>query len=308
MTAEKYLTYRGDIKGAVGVGRMLAFVTVHPEGQPTALYRLDADKLTLDADPLPKGGTAIAAVGETLFVAGGDGRIYRASIASGEPKPLGAALDAPAIALAPLADGRLAALVESRVVILSTKDGKPVQTLDLPEPGTCLAADPTGRWLAVGTAKGTVLVFDREEKPEFLPERLGAAARGGRHRDPVRAGRAAVPLGGGRPEALLDPRPRQARARGQGARQQPHRRRHGADLGPGRPPLLGQPRRLDQVVAEGGRGQAGHDQGRGRPRRRPGDGPRPRPAPAGRGVRRQHDPGLPGRRGGQDRRLVAPGL
>ncbi len=179
MTAEKYLTYRGDIKGAVGVGRMLAFVTVHPEGQPTALYRLDADKLTLDADPLPKGGTAIAAVGETLFVAGGDGQIYRAPIASGEPKPLGAALDAPAIALAPLADGQLAALVESRVVILSTKDGKPVQSLDLPEPGTCLAADPTGRWLAVGTAKGTVLVFDREEKPEFLPsdsERLHEGA------------------------------------------------------------------------------------------------------------------------------------
>ncbi len=166
MTVEKYLTYRGEIKGAVGVGRTLAFVTVHPEGQPTALYRLDADKLTLDADPLPKGGTAIAAVGETLFVAGGDGRIYVDRGRAGPP--MAAARCPPATALAPLADGRLAALVESRVVILSTKDGKPVQSLDLPEPGTCLAADPTGRWLAVGTAKGTVLVFDREDKPEFL--------------------------------------------------------------------------------------------------------------------------------------------
>ena len=31
-----------------------------------------------------------------------------------------------------------------------------------------MAADATGRWLAVGTAKGTVLVFDAEDKPEFL--------------------------------------------------------------------------------------------------------------------------------------------
>jgi ParB family transcriptional regulator, chromosome partitioning protein len=168
VTAEKYLTYRGDIKGAVGAGRMVAFVGMHAEGQPTALYRLDADKLTLDADPLPKGGTAIVVVGEALFIAGGDGAICRATIASGEPKPLASAFDTPAIALAPLVDGRLAALVASRVVILSTGDGKPVQSLDLPEPGACLAADPTGRWLAVGTAKGTVLVFDCENKPEFL--------------------------------------------------------------------------------------------------------------------------------------------
>ena len=168
MTAEKYLTYRGDIKGAVGVGRMLAFVTAHPEGQATALYRLDADTLALDADPMPRGGTAIAAIGETLFVAGGDAQIYRASIASGEPSPLTTAFDAPATALAPLAEGQLAALVGARAIILATRDGKTVQSLDLPEPGSCLASDPTGRWLAVGTTKGTVLVFEREEKPEFL--------------------------------------------------------------------------------------------------------------------------------------------
>src|SRR5262245_43719347 len=121
---------------------MVAFVTVHPEGQATALYRLDADTLVLDADPMPRGGTAIAAIGDALFVAGGDGRVYRASIASGEPRPLAAAFDAPATALAPLADGHLAALVGTRVAILAMKDGKPIQTLDLPEPGSCLASDP----------------------------------------------------------------------------------------------------------------------------------------------------------------------
>ncbi len=179
MIADKYLTYRGEIRGAVGVGATLAFVTVHPEGQPTALYRLDADKLTLDADPLPKGGTAIAAAGETLWVAGNDARIYEATVASGDPKPLAITLDAPAISLATLADGRLGALVGSQVVVIGTKDGKRVQTLELPEPGTCLAADPSGRWLAVGTVKGTVAVFDAEDKPEFLPsasERLHEGA------------------------------------------------------------------------------------------------------------------------------------
>ena len=72
------------------------------------------------------------------------------------------------LALASLADGWLAALIESRVLILTTKHGKPIQTLDLPEPGTALAADPTGRWLAVGTVKGTVLVFEAEDKPEWI--------------------------------------------------------------------------------------------------------------------------------------------
>ena len=57
-TGDKYLTYRGDIKAALGLGGSLAFVTVHPEGHPAALYRLDADRLTLTADPLPCGGIA----------------------------------------------------------------------------------------------------------------------------------------------------------------------------------------------------------------------------------------------------------
>ena len=30
MTVEKHLTYRGEIKAALGVGGTLAFVTVHP--------------------------------------------------------------------------------------------------------------------------------------------------------------------------------------------------------------------------------------------------------------------------------------
>jgi ParB family chromosome partitioning protein len=168
VTVERHLTYRGDVTAAVGVGGALAFVTAHPEGHATAVYRLDAEALGLDAAALPKGGSALAADGGTLWVAGTDPRVYQAPAGGGAPKPLGPALDAPATALAPLADGRLAALVGSKVVVLARKDGAVLQALDLPEPGTCLAADPTGRWLAAGTARGTVAVFDAEDKPEYL--------------------------------------------------------------------------------------------------------------------------------------------
>ncbi len=176
MTTDKYLTYRGEIQAIVGIGGTLGFVTTHPEGQPGGLYRLDADKLTLNAEPLAKGALALVADGDALWLSGGDHLIYQAT--AGEPKPRTSKLEAPASALAVLADGRLAALVGSRVAILSRKDGKLLQSLDLPEPGSCLAADPTGRWLAVGTRQGTVAVFDAEGKDEFLLSASGKLHEG----------------------------------------------------------------------------------------------------------------------------------
>ncbi|SIO58295.1 chromosome partitioning protein, ParB family [Singulisphaera sp. GP187] len=170
MSLEKFLNYRGDVKAIAGVGPTLAFVTVHPEGRATGVYRLDADKLSLELDPLPGGGVVVLGDPdeETLWVGGEDGQVYRGSVRGGTLKPVGPALGSAPKALALLADGRLAVLVGSQVVILIRKDGKTLQTLDLPEPGTALAADPTGRWLAAGTAQGTVAVFDVEDKPEFL--------------------------------------------------------------------------------------------------------------------------------------------
>jgi ParB family chromosome partitioning protein len=58
MATEKYLTYRGDIKAGVGLDGVVAFVTAHPEGLPTPVYRIDADNLTLQTDALPCGGLA----------------------------------------------------------------------------------------------------------------------------------------------------------------------------------------------------------------------------------------------------------
>ncbi|AGA27678.1 HEAT repeat domain-containing protein [Singulisphaera acidiphila] len=170
MSLEKFLNYRGDVKAIAGVGQIVAFVTVHPEGRATGVYRLDADKLTLELDPLPTGGLVVLGDGdeETLWIGGGDGHVYRGSVRGGTLKPLGSALVSAPKTLALLAEGRLAVLAGAQVVILARKDGKTLQTLPLPEPGTALAADPTGRWLAAGTAQGTVAVFDVEDKPEFL--------------------------------------------------------------------------------------------------------------------------------------------
>ena len=164
---EKYLTYRGAVKAVVGVGGTVAFVTVHPEGQPTAVYRLDADTLSLEADPLPAGGVALVADGDTLWIAGSDGKIYRGSARGGEPAPLKAAFKAPPTALALVCKDRLAVLAGQEVVILNRKDGKAVQTITLPEPGSALAADPTGQWLVIGMARGTVAVYECEDKGQF---------------------------------------------------------------------------------------------------------------------------------------------
>src|SRR5262249_52881575 len=72
MSTEKYFTYRGDVRAVAAVGDALAFVTAHPEGEPTAVYRLDPEKVTLTQDALPVGGVALLAAGGGLLVRGPD--------------------------------------------------------------------------------------------------------------------------------------------------------------------------------------------------------------------------------------------
>src|SRR5262249_30830039 len=68
MSTDKRHAYRGDVR-AVGVcGGALAFVTVHPEGQPTPLYRLNPEKLTLTESAMPTGGQVLLAVGDDLWI------------------------------------------------------------------------------------------------------------------------------------------------------------------------------------------------------------------------------------------------
>ena len=47
MAQDFYFPYRGDIRAALGLGAEFVFGTVHPEGQPTALYRyhLESDAI-----------------------------------------------------------------------------------------------------------------------------------------------------------------------------------------------------------------------------------------------------------------------
>jgi ParB family chromosome partitioning protein len=173
MSTEKYLTYRGDLKALAAAGGALAFVTAHPEGQPTAVYRLEPEKLTLSETPLPAGGQALLAVGDDLWIGGTDKHVYHLPARTKKPAARGEALAAPPVDLAPLSADRLAVAAGSQVVVLGRGDGKVRQALDLPDPVTCLASDPTGQWLAAGTAKGTVAVFECETEPaEFRPSDL----------------------------------------------------------------------------------------------------------------------------------------
>jgi ParB family chromosome partitioning protein len=165
MSSDKYLTYHGDLKAVAAVSGNLAFVTVHPEGQPTALYRLDPEKVTLAEYSLPAGAQALLAAGDDLWVAGSDRQVYHLPSRKGKPVAQGPQFEAAPAALALLSNERLVVATGSKVVVLARGDGKVLQTLELPEVVTCLAADPSGQWLAAGTAKGTVAVFECETEP-----------------------------------------------------------------------------------------------------------------------------------------------
>jgi ParB family chromosome partitioning protein len=162
MSADKYLTYRGDVKALAVSGGALAFVTIHPEGQSTPLYRLDPEKLTLTEGNLALGGRALLAVGDDLWVGGGDQTLYEVAGGHRPTCRLSRPIDAPIVALAPLANDRLAVAAGAQVIVVARSNRDTLQTLELADPVTSIAADPTGQWLAVGTAKGTVSVFECE--------------------------------------------------------------------------------------------------------------------------------------------------
>jgi ParB family chromosome partitioning protein len=168
MSSDKYNQYRGDLRALATAGDMLAFVTVHPEGQPTALYWVETEKLALTSHPLPAGGLSLLAADDSLWVGGSDNQVYQAPLEPGAPKARGPKLAEPPVALAPLAEERLAVASGKEVLVLARSSGKVKQKLELPEKVTALASDPTGQWLAAGTAKGNVAVFECEtESTEF---------------------------------------------------------------------------------------------------------------------------------------------
>jgi ParB family chromosome partitioning protein len=165
MTTERFHAYRGDLRAVAVIEGDVAFVTVHPEGLPTAVYRLNPDNFKMSTAPLPAGGVDVLTTPEGLRVAGTDGRLYFQPDEGTVPAARGPRFDPAPVALAALDGGRLAVAAGETVRVVSRADGKELQSLALPEAATCLASDPTGRWLAVGGVKGTVAVFEAETDP-----------------------------------------------------------------------------------------------------------------------------------------------
>ena len=166
-TNDKYTQIRGDLRAILAHGVQLIVATVHPENQATALYRLNLDTGELVSGELPAGAVALAADDAHVFVAGSDGQVYKAGLDKGEPRPLGPKFDPPPVALAPAAGGRLAVVAGKQLVIVARKDGKELQRIELAEFATAIAADPSGTWLVVGSDRGTLSVFDCENKEAF---------------------------------------------------------------------------------------------------------------------------------------------
>ncbi|MCU0703982.1 MAG: HEAT repeat domain-containing protein [Fimbriiglobus sp.] len=163
-----YFTYRGDIRAAVGIESAVLFVTVHPEGRPTAIYRYVPEDDEVTEQALPCGGVAICADSAGLYVAGTDQRVYTA-IGKKAPKPLTDTFSSALTAVASVSQDRLAVVSGKQLHLVSKTDGKTLQSFDLPEAGTCIGTDKTGAWLAVGCEKGYVAVFDGQDKAEFEP-------------------------------------------------------------------------------------------------------------------------------------------
>jgi len=184
MSVTNLYTYRGEIRGVASRGGILAIVTTHEEGHATALYQVNVEKRRMTSAELPCGGRALVISDEAkpkVYVAGEDGRIYVRAWESGGFAPLGDALPAPAAALALVSDGRLAAICGDQLLLLKISGRTPgavVQQFTLPEPGTAIACDPSGVWLAVGCARGSLAIFDGEDKAEFVAAEHGQIHQG----------------------------------------------------------------------------------------------------------------------------------
>ena len=167
VAAHKHSQFRGALSAAVAAGHTLLFTTLHVEGQPTPLYGLDLDAGTLTSRPMPTGAIAAVADESTVFIAGNDGQLYRAGLASGAVEPFATKLAKAAPALALVGADRIAVGAGTSVKVLGRDKGKELQSFELEETITALAASADGAWIVAGTEKGTIVVLDGEEKADF---------------------------------------------------------------------------------------------------------------------------------------------
>lgn len=158
--------YRGQIQGLLSHGTHSIFVTKHPENQATELYRLDTstEYTKLQRDALPCSTSALVGNVEQIWLAGTDGKLYSSAMAEGKVKALGQ-LDfsqSPVLALALLAQNRLAVLQAKQISIVDLKLLNIAQTFEPADAATTLASSPDGLWFAVGFRKGNVAVYHCE--------------------------------------------------------------------------------------------------------------------------------------------------
>ena len=182
MTEETYRTYRGTFRGALkaamGGKGALYLVSVHPEGHDSEVYRLDTEKFSLRSGKLPCGGTALVVDSTVVWVGGDNGQVYRFGADDMQSAVLKHEFNNPVLSLALLSSDRLAALADRQIAILSRSTGALLQTLELSEAGSTMAADRTGQWLAAGTSRGHVAVFESETTPEFATSETGKLHEG----------------------------------------------------------------------------------------------------------------------------------
>jgi ParB family chromosome partitioning protein len=159
-TQSTWLTHRGTPTALISAGGALFFGTRHPEGLPTALYRLNPTDGALTEAALPTHPTALATSDDTVWIAGADAQLYRAPVKGGAASAVGA-LPSSASALVVVNSG-LAAICDDALLLLDLK-AKTIARFALPAAGTALTADDTGDWLVAGTKAGHLASFNAEE-------------------------------------------------------------------------------------------------------------------------------------------------
>jgi len=161
--AEQTLPYRGDITSIAAWEDHLFVTSVHPEGQPTAVFRLKLDLGKYTEIALPSGGVFLAVYKGELFITTDSGEIYRGTHKGKDFDDFGEKLESPARCIVPLSGDRWAVLTASTVLVKDDK-GAVLQSLELSAEGTALTASPDGNWLVAGNIEGRVFVYECEDE------------------------------------------------------------------------------------------------------------------------------------------------
>lgn len=156
MSYDNYLAYyRGELQAIHCHDAWVIFVSKHYEGQATALYRFNLEKMRLYESALSCGATALAADNTTkaLWLAAEDGYLYQTAITTGKPKALKKlpVFEQPIMAMTHLSDGCIAVLQANALILIDTNKQQIQQQISfsLSDSATVIANDATGAYLAL---------------------------------------------------------------------------------------------------------------------------------------------------------------